>query len=162
MIEFFLKYPQIIYDQGELIFAREWSFTFALILFLIAGLLITGMMVVRRHAMDYKKLSIIWFLQLCMVVIVLIVIWQPGLSTEKLRAGDNVIAFMLDASESMNYNEQGMSRMQQALTVLDHDSFSSLEEQYNIQRFTFTDEAISTDSYNVLPAPEKITIMSDS
>ncbi|MGK0298009.1 MAG: hypothetical protein ACI9XC_001627, partial [Gammaproteobacteria bacterium] len=162
MIEFLLKYPQIIYDQGELIFAREWSFIIALVLFVIAGLLITGMMVARRHAMDFKKLCIIWFLQLWMVLIVLIVIWQPGISTEKLRAGDNVIAFMLDASESMNYSEQGNSRMQQALSVLDHDSFSSLEEQYNIQRFTFTDEATSTDSYEVLPAPEKITILSDS
>jgi uncharacterized membrane protein len=162
MIEFLLKYPQIIYDQGELIFAREWSLYIALVLFVIAGLLITGMMLVRRHAMDFKKLCFIWFLQLCMVLVVLIVIWQPGILTEKLRAGDSVIAFMLDASESMNYNEQGMSRMQQALSVLDHNAFSSLEEEYNIQRFTFTDEASPTDSYDVLPEPEKITILSDS
>ena len=162
MIDFLLKYPQIVFDQGELIFARQWPLWPAIALFLIVALIISGMLVYRRKTLDLWKLLSIWFLQICMVVVVLTVIWQPAIMTEKLKAGDNVVALMLDASASMNYSEQEMSRMQQALSVLEHDSFQNLETEYTVQRFTFTDQAKAAESYEILPVPEKVTMLTDS
>ncbi|NNE38334.1 MAG: hypothetical protein HKN08_08520, partial [Gammaproteobacteria bacterium] len=162
MIDFLLKYPQIVYDQGELIFAREWPLWIAVTCFIIILLVISAMLLIKRTSLKLPQLLSIWVLQLLMVMLVLVVVWQPAIMTEKLRAGDNVIAIMLDTSESMNYTEQGASRMQTALAVLEEDAITDLNDQYLVQRFTFDQEATTAESYDTLPPPEQMTLLGDS
>ncbi len=162
MIDFLLKYPQIIYDQGELIFAREWPTWIAITCFIIIVLAISAMLLIKRSSLRLSQILTIWVLQVLLVMVVLVVIWQPAIMTEKLRAGDNVIAMMLDTSESMNYTEQGESRMQTALAVMEKDAIAGLNDQYLLQRFTFDQEAAPIESYNTLPPPEQMTLLGDS
>ena len=162
MFEFFLKYPRIVFEQGELIFTRSWSPWLALVLLIISAVLITVFIVLRHSALDLKRLIAIWLLQFCMVIVVLLVIWQPAILTERLRNEDNVIAYMLDASESMNYSEGTSSRMQEALSLLDNGIFENLETDYSIQRYLFTDTADAVDDYEILPPPEPVTLIGDS
>jgi uncharacterized membrane protein len=162
MFEFFLKYPRIVFDQGELILTRTWSPWIALVLLVISTLLITIFIVLRHSSLDLKRLGVIWLCQFCMLIVVLLVIWQPAILTERLRAEDNVIAYMLDASESMNYSEDTRSRMQEALSLFDEGVFETFENKYDIQRYLFTDTASAVDSYEVLPPPESVTTIGES
>ena len=44
----------------------------------------------------------------------LILLWQPGLRTQQLRSGDNVVAVMLDSSASMSFGVADSTRMARA------------------------------------------------
>jgi uncharacterized membrane protein len=162
MLDFLLKYPQIVYDQGELIFAREWPPWIAVTCFVIILLVISAMLLIKRTSLKLPQLLSIWTLQVLMVVVVLMVIWQPAIMTEKLRSGDNVIAIMLDTSESMNYTEEAGSRMQTALAVLQDQAIAGFNDRYLVQRFTFDQEAANTDSFETLPLPEQMTLLGNS
>ena len=59
-----------------------------------------------------------------MIALVLLAIWQTGpCLVSKLRAGDNVIAMMLDASESMAYGTDESSRIEDATAIAGNDEF---------------------------------------
>ncbi len=162
MLDYLLKYPQIVYDQGELIFAREWPVWIAIASFVVILITISVMLLAKRTTLRLPQLFCIWGLQLCMVLVVLVVLWQPAIMTEKLRAGDNVIAIMLDTSQSMTYSQADGSRMQEALTVIDNDAISALQDHYQISRFTFAHDANPTESYETLPSPEQMTLLGNS
>jgi len=157
MLEFLLKYPQTVFDQGQLILAREWPVWIALIALVSVALIITGLMILKRKALAVWQLATIGFLQLAMVALVLLVIWQPSILIEQLRTGDNVVALMLDTSASMNYSEADGSRMQQALATLNSRAIEQIGELYSIQRFVFAGEAEQVDSFASLPGPATVT-----
>ena len=162
MFEFFLKYPRMVYEQGELILAREWPLWIALAALLVAALVIGALLVLRRRAMPAWQLAAIGVLQLAMVALVLLVIWQPAILTEQLRAGDNVVSLMLDVSESMNYGEGDLPRMQTALAIARGGVMERIGEEYTVQRVVFSGQARQVSSYEALPPPQKSTRLGDS
>jgi uncharacterized membrane protein len=153
MQEFLLKYPQMLFDQGELVFAREWAPVIAYAVLATVAVLLLAMLIWKRRALVWWQLAVIGLLQTAMVALVLLMIWQPAILTEQLRQGDNVVALMLDTSSSMNYSEGDSSRMQQAMSVINGDSIARVGSQYTLQRFVFAADARSVESFEPLPAP---------
>ncbi len=153
MQEFLLKYPQMLFDQGELVFAREWPLWTGYAVLAALAVLVLAMLVWKRRTLVWWKLGAIGLLQTAMVALVLLIFWQPAILTEQLRQGDNVVALMLDTSSSMNYSEGETSRMQQAMSVINGDSIARVGAQYTLQRFVFAADARSVESFDPLPAP---------
>jgi len=117
LFEFLFKYPREDYARSELIFVGHWS---AWVLAVIAVIAVIGISVFlyRRHGfVRGYQLAAIWMLQIAMVALVVWVLAQPTLSTERLRAGENTVALVLDVSESMAFGD-AESRFQQALGSL--------------------------------------------
>ena len=162
MFEFFLNYPKMVFEQGEVIFAREWPIWIAFTVFVSVALIITGIIIFKRKALAFWQLAVIWVLQLGMIAVLLGIIWQPAIVTEQLRAGDNVVALMLDTSGSMNYSEGDATRMQQALSVVNGDAIDKLGDQYSVQRFLFSGDAGMVETFEPLPPPATTTRLGDS
>lgn len=162
MTEFLLKYPQMLFDQGQLVLASEWPVWLAQFLFGLIACLIVFMLIWKRNSLRYWQLGVIGLLQSAMVALLLLILWQPAIMTEQLRQGDNVVALMLDTSASMNYSENGSTRMQQALTVVNGETLKKTGQQYALQHYVFANEAQAVDSFEPLPAPVQQTRLGES
>ncbi len=114
MFEFLFNYSPQVFEQGEFIFSSAWPVWALTVSFSVIALLIAGLLIRQRKKLPWPRLLGIGGLQLTMLALLLAMIWQPALRTERLRAGDNVVAVMLDTSESMTYGTADGSRMQQA------------------------------------------------
>ena len=93
--------------RGELVLMSDWPTGLLLLLLLTCGLALALMLARQRRALAPLQLLAIGVLQLGMLAVVLILLWQPGLRTEQLRSGDNVVAVMLDSSASMSFGVEG-------------------------------------------------------
>ena len=153
MFEFFFKYPEAVFNDSEFIFASNWPIW---ILFSIVGLflLLLIYMLTRRfgHLNGWQR-GVIGSLQLAMLALVLLVVWQPALVTERLISGENAIAVMLDTSGSMTFSDGQSTRMDKAQALLTDEGLAPIAETYNILSYGFTDSAQPIDSFLELPEP---------
>ena len=108
------------------------------------------------------QLGAIGFIQLLMLAVVLIVVWQPALVSERLLSGENAVAIMLDTSGSMTFNEGGSTRMDQAQALLTPDSLADIANIYNILPYGFADNASTMDAFSILPEPGTATNLGQS
>ena len=85
MIEFFFKYPRSVFSDSNFIFASGWPLWIMSVV-LIAFLIALVVMFSRRPGnLKGLQLGVIGLVQLLMLVVVLVVVWQPALVSEHLR-----------------------------------------------------------------------------
>jgi uncharacterized membrane protein len=105
LFEFLFKYTRPDYARSELVFTAEWPTWVLGAIFAIAVLGITAMLWRHRARATALQLAAVWLLQVAMLAIVGIVLLQPALETEQLRAEENSVALVVDYSESMAYGD---------------------------------------------------------
>lgn len=162
MFEFFFKYPRSVFSDSDFILASGWPvglLVVAAILFLVA---VSVMMARRPGNMGWGQLAAIGILQSLMFAVVLIVLWQPALVSERLLRGENAVAVMLDTSGSMTFNDGGATRMIQAQALLTPEALAGIRAQYNVLPYGFADAAAAMDSFEVLPEPGDATNLGQS
>ena len=162
MFEFLFNYSYQVFDRGELILASDWPVSALIVSVVVMALVIAGLLIRQRKMLPWPRLLGIGLLQLTMLALVLAIIWQPALHTERLRAGDNVVAVMLDTSASMTYGTDDASRMQQARSSLSDDLLERLANEYTVQHFVFAGQSSPVESFDELPAPVAETKLADS
>jgi uncharacterized membrane protein len=117
LFEFLFKYGRADYARSELVYAGEWpQWLMISIIFLAIAAIAAGLYSRRRGAAGFQ-LSAVGALQLGMVAVVVWVLYQPTLTTEKVREGENTVALVLDRSSSMTYGTP-VSRFQLAMQSL--------------------------------------------
>ena len=100
----------------------------------------------RRDSLTFGKLIFLAGIQAAMVTLVLVLLWQPALSSDRLRAEDNAVALLLDTSASMSYGEADMSRLQQAVAALDDGVLEALSANLETRLYAFSEDSITIDS----------------
>jgi uncharacterized membrane protein len=162
MIEFFFKYPRSAFNDSNFIFASGWPLwiMFVVILAFLATLVV--LFVRRPGNMNWLQLSSIGFVQLLMLAVVMVVVWQPALVSERLLSGENAVAIMLDTSGSMTFNEGGSTRMDQAQSLLTPESLEEIGDIYTILPYGFSATANTLDSFSTLPEPGVATNLGQS
>ena len=162
MIEFFFKYPRSVFNDSDFIFASAWPIwmMFGVILAFLAALVVLFMR--RPGNMSWLQLGSIGFVQLLMLTVVMVVVWQPALVSERLLSGENAVAIMLDTSGSMTFNEGGATRMDQAQSLLTPESLEDIADIYTILPYGFSATANTLDSFSTLPEPGVATNLGQS
>ncbi len=153
MYEFFFKYSPTVYSDSEFMLANPWPIW---LLYTLAILFFAGcvfMLVWKRNVLNLLQLSAIGLLQGLMIALVLFVLWQPALVTERLASGENALAILLDTSASMALSENGVTRMSQAQELLSEEGLQELSDIYDILPYTFSEEAIEITSFSEIPNP---------
>ena len=117
MFEALFKYSRADYARSELVFNGDWPVWMPYVLVVVAIIGITTLLYYRRGNARWYQLAAIGVLQLSMVALVIWVLLQPTLTTDRLREGENTIALVLDTSASMSYGAPE-SRFQNALQSL--------------------------------------------
>ncbi|MBN4075156.1 MAG: hypothetical protein COA71_00885 [SAR86 cluster bacterium] len=153
MYEFFFKYSPAVYNESEFILANTWPLwlLYALAVTFLAACLF--MLVWKRKVLNVYQLVSIGGLQALMIGLVLFVLWQPALVTERLVGGENAVAILLDSSASMALIDDGETRMAQAQALLSEEGLAQLADIYNILPYAFAEELIELDNFSALPNP---------
>ena len=162
MFEFFFKYPRSVFNDSDFIFASGWPLWVLTSLFLVFLVAVGVMMARRPGGMGWGKLATIGTLQGAMFAVVLVVLWQPALVSERLLRGENAVAIMLDTSGSMTFNDGGTTRMVQAQALLTPESLADIGDIYNILPYGFSETATTMDSFANLPDPGDATNLGQS
>ena len=162
MFEFLFNYSTEVYARGQFIFASNWPIWTLIATFLVLSLVIVYFLYQNRNAFGSARLALIGLLQLAMLALALLLVWQPSLLLERLRPGDNVIAIMLDTSASMSYGAENQTRVDTAKNTIAGPAFSQLQRDYQFRNYVFADNASAVDNYDVLPEPGTGTNLGDS
>ncbi len=162
MVEFLFKYSPAVFAESELVLANGWSplASLAAIVLVLVG--VSAMMVWKRKTLGWGKLATIGLLQCLMIAVILTILWQPALMTERLVPGENAVAIVLDTSASMAYVDGDSSRMSQAQALLTEQALAPLRESYDILPFAFANDATALDSFEELPPPGNLTNLGQS
>lgn len=153
MFEFFFKYSPAIFEESEFILANTWPLwlLYALGFIFLGGCLF--MLGWQRKVLSLYQLASIGGLQALMIALVLFVLWQPALVTERLVGGENAVAVLLDSSASMALIENGETRMDQAQALLSEEGLEDLADIYDILPYAFAGEVTELNSFAELPNP---------
>ncbi len=153
MYEFFFKYSPDVYNESDFILVNTWPLwlLYALAFVFIAGCLF--MLVWKRTVLNFFQITAIGGLQSLMIGLVLFVLWQPALVTERLVGGENALAILLDSSASMALAENGETRMSKAQALLTEDGLADLADIYDILPFVFAEETNTVNNFSELPNP---------
>ncbi|HEY5624315.1 MAG TPA: glutamine amidotransferase [Gammaproteobacteria bacterium] len=162
MFEFLFKYSRTTFEQSEFLFASGWP-VWLLIAGCIAGMLAVGVSLARRReSLSIPKLAALGALQAAMLSLVLVLLWQPALSTDRLRSEENSVAVLLDTSASMSYGEGDQSRLQQAVGALGEGVLETLSDDFDTRLYAFADESVAIDSLELVPPPGSATNLGDA
>ena len=153
MFEFLFKYSRATYERGEFLFASGWPLWVLVLLILVAAVAVGVSLVRNRNDFGWVRLAVIGTLQVAVAAVVLTMLWRPSLLNQTLRAQENSVALLVDTSASMSYGEDGQSRLQQAVTVLEDGPLPELEGQFEVELLGFADQLVGLPSLEAMPAP---------
>jgi len=153
MFEFFFKYSPAIFEESEFILANTWPIWFLYTLGFIFLASCLFMLIWQRKVLSLYQLASIGGLQALMLALILFVLWQPALVTERLAGGENAVAVLLDSSASMALIENGETRMDQAQALLSEEGLEELADIYDILPYAFAGEVTELSSFAELPNP---------
>jgi len=153
MFEFFFKYSPAIFEESEFILANTWPIWFLYTLGFIFLASCLFMLIWQRKVLSLYQLASIGGLQALMLALILFVIWQPALVTERLVGGENAVAVLLDSSASMALIENGETRMDQAQALLSEEGLEELADIYDILPYAFAGEVTELNAFAELPNP---------
>ena len=162
MFEFLFKYSRTTFENGEFLFAREWPFWILVLATLIAAGVIGYSLMRRRQTLHVAKLAVLGILQVAMVAVMLLLLWQPSLSTQTLRAQENSVAVVVDTSASMSYGEGEASRLQQAVAALNGGVLEDLSDTFEMRIYAFAENSEGIEALEQVPAPGDSTRIGDA
>lgn len=130
MFQFLFRYPPAAYRTGHLVLLGSWP-VWLLGLAIAAAAL--GLSWLLFHGRGFTpRTAAIWALQSLVITLILVLLWEPALSLAQLKPQQNIIAVLVDDSQSMA--RQG--RETQALAAL-HSLLPQLQRRFQTRVYTF-------------------------
>jgi uncharacterized membrane protein len=162
MYEFFFNYPRAVFEESDFILASDWPMWLLGTLFILATAACIFMLAWKRKVLNWLQLVSIGLMQGLMVALVLFVLWQPALMTERLVGGENAVAILLDTSASMAIQEDGQTRMNLAQGLLNEEGLAKISQTYEVLSYGFTDTAFELENFMSLPDPGEASKIGES
>jgi len=139
MFEFLFKYPQAVFSKGTFVLLSglpRWLLVLAS--FALAAAVAYALW--RRRAKLSPRLRgarsvILWGLQSSLLVLLLLLLWEPAISVTALQPQENIIAVVIDDSRSMGLEDVGEAREQQALELLNAGLLKNLEKRFQVRLY---------------------------
>ncbi|MEE8248652.1 MAG: vWA domain-containing protein, partial [Gammaproteobacteria bacterium] len=162
MFELLFKYSRTTFEQGEFLFASGWPVWLLVAASLAAASGVGYSLLQRRDSLSVGKLIALAGIQTAMVALVLVLLWQPALSSDRLRAEENAVALLLDTSASMSYGEAEESRLQQAVAALNDGVLDELSANLETRLYAFSEDSMTIESLELVPPPGAATRLGDA
>jgi uncharacterized membrane protein len=141
MFEWLFKYPAAVFAKGHFVLLGTWPRWILALLIVLAGaglgLLIWSRLSQLTPRMRSWRAGVIWLLQFCLAVLLLLLLWQPAITVAELKPQQNVIAVLVDDSRSMSIADSGSTREADAVRALQNGVLSSLQKNFQTRLYTF-------------------------
>jgi hypothetical protein len=138
MFEFLFKYPSPVFTKGRFVFLSTLpAWLLALLIFVSAAGL--ALLTYRRFSDAAPKLRnwrvwILWVMQSAFVALILLLLWQPAMMVAALNSQQNIIAVVVDASQSMAIvDHDGKTREAAALDVLQSGVLAGIQKRFQVR-----------------------------
>lgn len=144
MFEVLFKYPQEVFERGELVFAPLFGglrtgMVIASLLLLAAVLVISTFLLGRMDGLGAGRKLLLAGLQATFAAGVLVLLAQPALELATIAPGANSVAVLVDVSESMGFEAGGDrgSRLDAARAAIDQTLLPSVAAVGEVATFVF-------------------------
>lgn len=160
MFEFLFKYGRDDYARSELVFTGTWPMALIVSLVIIAVIAVVIGLYRRRGESSPLQLVAIGALQLGMLAVVVFVLLQPTLSSDKLKEGENSVALVLDTSSSMQH---GLSESRLVAAARSLDAAVQVDDAPNlgVRFYELGAEALAVESFSASRAAGAATDIAD-
>ncbi|HEY4381620.1 MAG TPA: glutamine amidotransferase [Acidobacteriaceae bacterium] len=111
MFEFFFKYPIPVFTKGKFILLGAWP-GWLLVLLLVASSAGLAWLIWRRLPEAVPRIRnwrawLLWGLESALVALLLLLLWEPAITVAELKSQQNIIAVLVDDSQSMGIGDAG-------------------------------------------------------
>ena len=156
MFQLLFKYPRVAFARGQLVLLGACP-RWVLALALLAAATGLAYLVVRRLPQAAPKVrrwraAVIWILQFSLAALLLVLLWQPALEIAQLEPQQNIIAVLVDDSRSMSTRDEGASRIEQAVKVLQSGVLAGLQKQFQVRLYRLDWQATRVASLDGIQA----------
>jgi len=103
------------------------------------------------------RAGVIWLLQCCLAALLLILVWQPALVIAQLEPQKNIIAVLIDDSRSMATREDGATRLERAVKILQGGVLAALQKQFQTRLYRLDSQVTRVSSLEGLQASIPVT-----
>ena len=110
MFELLFKYPLTVYEKGSFVLQSGWSLWWWVLASAAAAGVVGWLLLRQWNNGKRARALVLWGLQSTMIALVLLLLWQPGISIATLKPQQNIVAVLLDDSRSMALTEDGLTR----------------------------------------------------
>ena len=141
MFRFLFKYPAATFARGHIVLLGAWPSWVLWVLIVAAaaglGVLLRARMPRAEGPVSMGRAVAIWLLQSSLAALLLILLWQPAVTTTELKPQQDIIAFLVDDSKSMSITEDGSTRRAQAIDALQGGVLDSVGKKYQARLYRF-------------------------
>lgn len=129
MFEFLFNYPLAVYRKGTFVFSSGWPAAA-----LIAGLLAVAALLawlLWRRRLPAKRTLVLGALEWSVLALLLLLLWRPALSVTALKPQQNVVAVIVDTSQSMALEQ----RYREARALFEDRLAGDLKKRFPIRLY---------------------------
>ena len=108
MFEWLFKYPPSVWREASLGFENSLPLWILVATLAVAVALLT--LSLRRQPLTFARRSVLFMLQAVIAAVLLTMVWRPALQVEIAEQGENTVAWIVDASQSMQIEDVPQSR----------------------------------------------------
>ncbi|MBV9406572.1 MAG: hypothetical protein JO211_14605, partial [Acidobacteriaceae bacterium] len=139
MFQLFFKYPGSVFAKGSFVLLGSWPHWILWTGIVCAAGLFAVLLwragTPLRPSMRGLRAMCLWGLQSALVAILLLLLWQPAISITSLKPQQNIVAVVIDDSESMALKDAGASRQEQAVKLLDSGLLKELANRFQVRLY---------------------------
>lgn len=148
MFQFFFQHPLSVYQKGILVLQSGLPVWLLGISILAAAALLAFFMLrrARQAGWPWFRGAALWLLQSSLVVLMLLLLWQPGMSVATLKPQQNIVAVVVDDSKSMALTDQGISRHDHVEKTLNSGLLDELKRRFQVRFYRVSDRLERADS----------------
>src|SRR6187402_2167946 len=152
MFELFFQQPLSVFQKGTFVFQSGWP-VWLLAASVLAGVVLLAWFVwqkTRSAGWPILRSATLWVLQSTMVAVLLIMLWQPGISVATLKKQQNVVAVILDDSKSMALSDGGAVRREEVIKTLDGGLLDELKKRFQVRFYKVSDHMERAENHKTL------------
>jgi len=166
MFELLFHYPRHVFSKGELVLLGSWP-KWMLAALIVAGaaalaLLIRSRLPEAAESVRGWRASLLWLLQSLLLAILLVLLWQPALLVSTLKPQQNVIAVVVDDSESMSIAEGGATRLDTVRRALSSGVLEELGRRFQVRLYKMSDHVERVKNMDALAGRATSSRIGDS
>ena len=158
MFEFFFKYPVAVFSKGRFALLGGWP-KWVLCVLIVAALAGLGWRNYSRLARNSASLQLwqavtIWLLESVSVSLLLLLLWRPAMVVAELKPQQNIVAILIDDSQSMGIRDGGSStREEEAAAALRNGVLVQLAERFQTRLYRLDDHLTRISGLQDLTGP---------
>ena len=144
MFEFLFKYPPAVFSKGTFVLLASRPRWVLVVLMLASAMFFAAVVWMNGEQLSVSmrsfRIVVVWALRTALACLLLVLLWHPAITVAALQPQQNIVAVVVDDSRSMGIKDGRASRLEDALTVLNHGLLKTLGARFQVRLYKLGSE----------------------